>query len=126
MAPGGHGHAILSVPGGPRGDPFVPQVGDVYLVNTILYSASDPASARPAVVLEADPNPHRLIRVVTRTSDTSVRGVAHRADRALGLERDGVWSDLTSVQQDRWREPDVRRLGTLREDVLKGVRARFS
>ena len=53
MAPGGHGHAILSVPGGPRGDPFVPQVGDVYLVNTILYSASAslilplPASAIP-------------------------------------------------------------------------------
>ena len=126
MAPGRRGHAILGVPGGPRGEPFIPEVGDVYLVNTILYSASDPAAVRPAVVLEADPNPFRPIRVVTRTSDTSVRGVAHPAESALGLERDGVWSDLTSVEQGRWREPDVRRLGTLREDVLGRVRARFS
>ena len=121
MAARGRRHALLGGHGGPRSEPFLPVVGEVYLVNSLLYSASDPAAGRPAVVVEVPEPTFRPIRIVTRTHRSAVRGVPHAVDLALGLEMEGVWSDLTSVDKAKWRSPDVVRRGILPEAVFAQI-----
>lgn len=44
-------HALLAPDLGPSGPPYLPVVGELYLVRTLLYSSTDPAAARRAVVV---------------------------------------------------------------------------
>jgi hypothetical protein len=124
----GRSHAWLSRPKGESGDPFLPTVGELYLVNTTIYSIGyDPAADRPAVVICVPPEPpsRSPIRLVTRTSK-SVPGVPHPADVALRLNLDGVFSDLVSVERQMWRPENVEYLGVLPEPFLSKVLERFS
>lgn len=90
----------------------MPEVGQVYRVRTLTYSSSDPAPARPAVVVDVPAVKFARIRLVTRTSK-NVSGVAHAADPALGLDRDGVFADLVSVEPALWRPENATLLGVL-------------
>ena len=125
---GGRSHAWLSGEKGEPGEPFLPRVGELYLVSTIIYTfGHDPAADRPAVVICVPPEPasRSPIQLVTRTSK-AVSGVKHPADVSLGLDRDGVFSDLVSVEQQLWSPQNVKRLGMLPEPFLCDVLRRFS
>ena len=118
------GHALLAPDFGPPGPPFLPTAGEVYWVQTLLYTSTDPAPARPAVVLLVPALASARIQLVTRTSG-SPSGVAHPADDALGLELDGVFSDLVSVERSAWRPNNVHLCGRLGEPVWTLVQERF-
>ena len=113
-------HALLAPDLGPSGPPYVPVVGELYLVRTLLYSSTDPAGARPAVIvgIPSSPTPTARVRLVTRTSDRTVPGVRHDRDPALGCDRDGVFSDLVSCLVLSWRSGDVKLLGPLPQDIV--------
>lgn len=68
-----------------------PVVGGLYLVDTVLLSAYDPKPRRPAVVIALPPYGLSDPPVLTRTSDTSIRGVQHPRNPALQLSKDGVF-----------------------------------
>lgn len=125
---GDRSHAWLARTKGESGEPFLPKVGELYLVNTIIYTfGHDPAAARPAVVISVTPAlaSHSPIQLVTRTSKR-VAGIRHPADKSLRCDRDGVFSDLVSVEQQLWRPQNVECLGVLPEPFLSDVLRRFS
>lgn len=128
MARGRRTHAWLPKKKGEPGEPFLPTVGEVYVVNSIVFTLGhDPASARPAVVIvvPVDPGSRFPIQIVTRTSKP-VPGVQHPADPALELNRDGVFADLVSVEQQLWRPENVLLRGKLSEPFLANVLRRFT
>jgi hypothetical protein len=121
-------HRWLPRPKGQPGPPFLPRVGQLYLIDTIFYSfRHDPAPERPAVVIGVPTAgmAHRPIQLVTRTSKP-VAGVGHPADHSLGCDLDGVFSDFVQVEQQMWRPENVKCLGVLPEPYLRQVLARFS
>lgn len=112
---------------GKIGSPFLPLIGELYLVETTIYTlGNDPAADRPAVVVAVPPGPESKspIQIVTRTSQI-VPGVVHPADGSIGCNRDGVFSGLTSVEQQLWRPGNVVRLGLLPDPYLARVLERF-
>jgi hypothetical protein len=124
----GRSHAWLARKKGEPGEPFPPKVGQLYLVNTTIYTfGHDPAADRRAVVISVplDPASRSPIQFVTRTSQ-NVPGVRHPADLSLGCDRDGVFSDLASAEQQMWTPQNVELLGVLPEPFLSQVLRRFS
>jgi hypothetical protein len=120
-------HALLAQLTGEQGDPFLPKVGQLYRVNTLIYAfGHDKAAARPAVVLCVPPSQASKspIQLVTRTSKPA-RGIEHPADMSLNLDRDGTFSVLVSVEQQLWRPENVELLGVLSEPYLTQVIERF-
>jgi hypothetical protein len=118
-------HALLSQLGGEQGAPFLPEVGQLYLVRTIIYGY-DPAADRRAVVICVPSVPHSPVRIVTRTSQQTAPGVPHPADLALQCDLDGVFSNPASVEQQLWRPENVKLLGVLTDLYLTKVLERFS
>ena len=118
-------HATFVAPSGPPSGPFLPVEGELYWVDTLLYSASDPAPRRPAVVFNVPDPPHSPIQIVTRTTDLQVRGVRHDAQPHFDLD-EGVFSDLANVRKEAWCAPRVSRIGLLDADTMNTVRGRFS
>ena len=126
---GDRSHAWLARTKGESGEPFLPKVGELYLVNTIIYTfGHDPAAERPAVVISVPPvlTSHSPIQLVTRTSKRVAGHPRHPADKSLRCDRDGVFSDLVSVEQQLWRPQNVECLGVLPEPFLSDVLRRFS
>ena len=121
MANGGRSHAWLPRLREETGDPFLPEVGELYLVKTIIYSSSDPAADRSVVVVLVPSVPHGTIQFFTRTSKTDVPGIKHPADLSLRCDRDGVFSDLASAEQRLWTPQNVTYLGLLGEPYLAKV-----
>jgi hypothetical protein len=124
----GRSHAWLPKQMGEPGEPFLPKVGEVYRINTIITTIGhDRAAARPAVVIAipSDPVSRFPIQVAARTSQR-VPGVLHPADRSLNLDLDGVFSDLRSVELGLWRPEYVVRLGVLPDPYLSEVLRRFT
>jgi len=68
-----------------------PVRGGLYRVDTVLLSGTDPKPTRPVVVLALPPAGLPDVHVLTRTSDTSERGIRHPRNPALGLSKDGVF-----------------------------------
>ncbi|KQY55799.1 hypothetical protein ASD11_14945 [Aeromicrobium sp. Root495] len=113
---------------GEAGEPFLPEIGQVYQVNTYIYTfGTDPAPERPALVLNVPSKDVSFapIQIVTRTSQ-DVAGVPHPADDSLGLDKDGVFSTLGSVEKHLWRPGNVQLLGWLPEPYVSRVIERFS
>jgi mRNA-degrading endonuclease toxin of MazEF toxin-antitoxin module len=121
---GKKGHAAYVASTAAPGPAFLPAVGDMYWVDTLLYTPADKAHRRPAVVLEVPEPAHSPIRIATRTTDLEVRGVRHAAQPQWGLE-DGVFSDLNHVKKDEWCSPRVTPIGALDGDTMNAVRERF-
>jgi hypothetical protein len=110
---------------GPPGPPFLPNIGDVYMVAPLLYSSNDPEPMRPAVVIEVPARPDARIRIVTRTSELYKPGVRHGVAPQLGLDRAGMWSNLESVERSLWCPQSVRWKGPLERAVFEEVLERF-
>lgn len=122
-------HALFPRPKGEPGDPFVPALHELYLIDTKIFGlGGDPAADRPAVVIAVPPfaGSRSPIHVVTRTSQLRTPGVQHPADPGLGLNKDGVFSDLASVEQQLWRPENVILLGVLENPYRDQVMERFS
>lgn len=118
-------HATYVAPTGPPSPPFIPAVGEVYWVDTLLYTASDPAPRRPAVVVDVPEPAHSPIRIATRTTNLEVRGVPHPAQPQWGLG-EGVFSDLNLVTKNEWCSPRVTLIGSLDNETMDSIRDRFS
>jgi hypothetical protein len=131
----GRPHAWLARRAGESGEPFLPRVGALYRVDTTIFTfGNDPAAKRRAVVIAVPPVTvsRSPIRLVTRTSKLVTRaskpvaGIRHPADPSLKCDKDGVFSDLASVEQQLWRPENVEYLGILPEPFLSKVLERFS
>jgi hypothetical protein len=124
-------HALRLPPFDPPGPPFLPTEGEIYWVASLIYYSNDPAPARPAVVLEVPALPSARIRIVTRTSKIVTKagkptpGIRHPAAASLGLDHDGVFSDLASVERSLWCPHHVKLCGPLDETTWKAVQERF-
>jgi hypothetical protein len=118
---------LLAKMKGAPGAPFLPRVGELYRVRTLIYSSTDKAAVRPAVVLCVPPNlmPSSWIQVVTRSTQ-DVPGVKHPADNSLGLNSNGTFSRVMSIEAKLWQPGDVEPLGVLPEPYWSQVMARFS
>lgn len=129
MARSGRGsrHALLPVSKGASTVPFVPLVGELYLISTAVFTFgfTDPAADRRAVVISVAAGTGGVIQVVTRTSDLEAPGVRHPKDMSLGCDRDGVFSDLGSVERQFWTPVNVKPLGVLPDPFLADVKARY-
>jgi len=109
-------------PGGTgAGEPFMPEVGEVYQVKTDIYMTFDRKAERPCVVVAVPVAAHQRIGIVTRTSNTDVKGVDHPADLSLDLNLNGVFAGYNSVEQQLWTSANVRYLGTLPDPWLTSV-----
>lgn len=109
-------------PGGTGdGGPFLPEVGEVYQIDTLIKFSSDPKAERPCVVVSVPTAAHQRIGIVCRTSDTDVEGVSHPADPELDMNLDGVFAGLDSVEQQLWTAANVRYLGRLPDPWLTAV-----
>lgn len=120
----GRGHALLAPDFGPPGPAFLPAEGEVYWVRTLLDSSSDPAAARPTVVLEVPALASARIQLVTRTTELQP-GVTHPADDVAGLKVAGVFTDLVSVERTLWCPNNVYLCGRLGEPVWTLVQEHF-
>lgn len=68
-----------------------PVIGGLYRIDTVLLSGYDPKPRRPAVVIARPPYGLSDLPVLTRTSDSTVRGIDHPRNLALRLTKDGVF-----------------------------------
>lgn len=118
-------HATYVAPTGPPSAAYLPVEGELFWVDSLLYSASDPAPRRPAVVLDVPEPPHSPIRIVTRTTDLTVRGIRHGAQPQWALQ-EGVFSDLNLVKKGEWCGPRVALIGSLDAETMDAVKGRFS
>jgi hypothetical protein len=70
----------------------LPEVGDVFMTATLIFTNGDHAIERPVVVVRAPRHKLDYLTVIQRSSTaTTQRGVDHPRDLALGLDRDGRW-----------------------------------
>jgi hypothetical protein len=109
----------------PLDEPFLPVLGDLYWISTLILWSGDRKPTRPVVVVEVPPDGLGRIAVVTRTSDTARKGVPHEPMPELGLQKPGVFADYGSTEAVLWTPRNVRRLGVLQSDILAKVKERF-
>lgn len=109
----------------PADVPFLPTVGQVYLVATVLFQPPDKKPHRPFVVVDAPLTLRGRISVVARTTNTDADGIAHGADPALGLSKDGVFALLKSVEAQEWTPRNALLYGELPPAVLQQIIRRW-
>lgn len=111
---------------GLRDDPYLPNPGDVYWVDTSILDNHDPKPKRPALVARV---PHSLtgrIILVTRTTDlTRTPGVPSPPDRSLQLNKPGIWGYVASAEASLWTPSMVTRCGVGDAAHLRAVRQEF-
>lgn len=106
--------------------PFLPQVGQIFLVRTIIVQPADKHDTRPMVVVASPTDLLGRISLVTRTSQTeSAHGIFHPKNRLVGLNKDGVFSRLSSTEAQLWTPRNVALLGPLEPAYLVAVIDRF-
>jgi mRNA-degrading endonuclease toxin of MazEF toxin-antitoxin module len=105
--------------------PFLPITAELYWVSTVILWGGDRKPTRPVVVIEAPLGRLTRIVVVTRTTDTTRKGVPHQAMPEIGLAKPGVFADLRSAESSLWTPRNARRLGILPQEVFDDVMRRF-
>src|SRR4051794_37021713 len=115
---------VTGVSGGDADAWQLPSIGEVYWVLPWIFLDGDPKEERPAVVVRPPRAPGDLVTVVERTSTRlELRGIAHPADPAMGLDRPGVWAHrfTRAVEERLFRPPNVRLVGVLASPYLDDV-----
>lgn len=70
----------------------LPEVGDVFMTDTLIFNNADHAIERPVVVVRAPRHRLDYVTVIQRSSTPkSQKGVDHPKDAVLGLDKDGRW-----------------------------------
>ena len=73
-------------------DDGLPEVGDIFMIDTLIFVNGDHAIERPVVVVRAPHHGLDYVTVIQRSSTaTWQKGVDHPRDALLGLEKDGRW-----------------------------------
>lgn len=73
-------------------DTGLPEVGDVFLTDTLIFANGDHATTRPVVVVRAPRSKVDYVTVIQRsTTATTQKGVDHPVDDSLGCDRAGRW-----------------------------------
>jgi hypothetical protein len=73
-------------------DAGLPEVGDVFMTDTLIFVNGDHALERPVVVVRAPRRAVDYVAVIQRSSTAKTQeGVDHPKDAALGLNKDGRW-----------------------------------
>lgn len=101
----------------------LPEIGEVYRVDTWILSGRDPRQSRPAVVVRAPSSDLERVFVITATKDVSQSGVHHPPDRTLGLTLESVFAlkHLRSAEARYFEPPQVRLFGKLKDPYLSAV-----
>jgi hypothetical protein len=75
------------------------------------------------MVVRAPTSETDVVMVITRTTEPGVRGVPHPPDRAMGLNKPGVFAGrrLHSAEARLFRPPQVDYVGVLPEPYLSQV-----
>ncbi len=108
-------------------DPYLPDVGEVYWVDSAIVQPADKKSDRPALVVAVPASPLGRITIVTRTSNIKRQpGVASPRDDALGLNKSGVWGYVGTAEAALWTPSMVTFLGVVESVVLGEVRKEFA
>jgi hypothetical protein len=102
-------------------DPYIPKVGELYLVAKEILGVVDIHPKRPAVVIEVPADLNGRIHVVTRTTDMERPGVPHAAVASDQLDQPGVFGYLRSAAAIVWKRPYVEYLGVLGDEILSAV-----
>ena len=102
-------------------NPFLPNAGEVYWVNTIVLDGRDPKPDRPVLVLSVPPSTPEKIVVVTRTTDLTQPGAYSDADLNFDLNKPGVWSYPKAAKTAMWFPPRVRWCGAVDRSELEAV-----
>ena len=102
-------------------EPYLPEVGDLFLVSTVILDAIDIHPRRPAVVIEVPVVMSGRIYVVTRTRDMDRSGVPHAPFPEADLYEHGVFAYLRSTEAILWRRSNVTYLERLDEGTLNKV-----
>lgn len=100
-----------------------PRVGDVYYARAAALSYPDPRDGHPVVVIQDAPVVQRVM-VAGRTSQTDLfSGFEHPADKALGLDRDGVFPMrfFQSIEYRDFTDDNLTYKGALPEPTLAGL-----
>lgn len=106
--------------------PYLPNPGDVYWVEAVVFYDYDPKPRRPVLVIGVLRPTSEGIAVVTRTTDLASNGVYSAADPSLGLNKPGVWVYKKYARSSLWMFPLVKRRGAVSVAELEAVKARFS
>ena len=70
----------------------LPEVGDVFLTDTMIFANGDHAFERRVVVVRAPRQAHDYVTVIQRSTTASTRkGVDHPIDIALDCDLPGKW-----------------------------------
>lgn len=70
----------------------LPEVGDVFMTDTLVFVNGDHALERPVVVVRAPRHKLDYVTVIQRSSTaTTQKGVDHPHDETLGLDKKGRW-----------------------------------
>lgn len=109
----------------PLDEPFLPGLGTLYWAHTIILWSGDRKLTRPVVVIEVPKDRFGRVMVVTRTSDTTRKGVQHDAMPGIGLSKPGVFVRLASTEASLWTPRNVQPLGALPDEVFAAVMGRF-
>jgi hypothetical protein len=109
----------------PLDEPFRPEVGGLYWVDTVIIWSGDRKPSRPVVVLEVPPRGIGRILMVTRTSDVARTGVYHEAMPEIGLNKPGVFGNLASAEASLWTRRNVEYLGALPSATFDKIMSRY-
>jgi len=104
-------------------DPYLPAVGDLFLVSTAILDAVDVHPRRPGVVIEIPANLGGRIQLVTRTRNLKQAGVPHPPMPSADLYEPGVFAYPRSAEALLWKREHVTWLGVLDAQTLAAVLA---
>ena len=107
-------------------DPYLPKVGELYLVAKEILGVVDVHPKRPAVVIEVPFDINGRIHLVTRTTDLDRPGVPHAAMPSEHLYQAGVFGYLRSAAAIVWKRPHVEFIGILDAETLDAVMVWFA
>lgn len=102
-------------------NPFLPNAGEVYWVNTEVLYGRDPKPDRPVLVVGVPQSTSEKITVVTRTTDLTQPGAFSAADLNLDLNKPGIWSRPRTARVSMWFPPRVRWCGVVDRSELEEV-----
>lgn len=102
-------------------NPFLPNAGEVYWVNTRVLNGVDLKRHRPVLVVSVPQTGYDYITVVTRTTDLTQLGAYSDADLNLDLNKPGVWSWPRTAGLSMWFPPWVSWCGAVDRSELEEV-----
>lgn len=100
----------------------LPTVGDVYMVNTVIFTNGDHAPVRPCVIVRSPHHPLDYVTFIQRSTTPGNRpGIDHPKGLLPGLDVDGRWvlAYERSVRHDTFAASASGVVGQLSDTYLQ-------